>query len=593
MASADVFDILQETPPSSRPIKDDTLREKKKKNVIRRPEGMKREVWDLIATDDSVPIVPTDTMYGGNAYATWIKHSSMKVRPWQWISFTNPSRTDNLQLKHWQRTVDQHQEYPFAKFNKHADIPSYTDSDYEQYLQDNDWSRDETDYLMDMCKQFDLRFIIIQDRWNDVQYKERSVEDIKERFYSVCKNLEYGRTGRHSGRYNYDADHERRRKTQLMKLYSRTRKEENDENYLAQELKRIESERKERERIISQDVQKFATTMNNNNNPEIDSTIQSIQQQTPPMDTSSTPSSSRRTSSTVTDLRRSISEKDKGALSNRNSTTSRGSIAEHVGIKFPEFKRPGVFLRSQRMHLPSSIPNKKLVVIDQVLKECQIERNPMACEEICEEFNDLRSDIVLLFDLKNALNSAEYELQTSLHRLKNTNESGQPHPSPSNSATDISKMLSSSSASLPSIITHPTTTATTTTGRLSDLFESTNSVRASACKRRTLSFQNSVLKKRGYNDASDDESLRNLLVTIFLKKLSSDDNNQVTPKYDVESIQRQLVNGENFILIIKLTGSDNVEQRCTCKYYRPFDGEMNLESWDCAKINNSNDDSNN
>ena len=45
----------------------------------------------------------------------------------------------------------------------------------------------------------------------------------------------------------------------------------------------------------------------------------------------------------------------------------------------------------------------------------------MACEEIVDEYNDLRSDIVLLFDLKNALNSAEYELQTSLHRLKSEN----------------------------------------------------------------------------------------------------------------------------------------------------------------------------
>lgn len=47
----------------------------------------------------------------------------------------------------------------------------------------------------------------------------------------------------------------------------------------------------------------------------------------------------------------------------------------------------------------------------------------MACEEIVDEFNDLRSDIILLFDLKNALNSAEYELQTSLHRLKSENGS--------------------------------------------------------------------------------------------------------------------------------------------------------------------------
>lgn len=52
---------------------------------------------------------------------------------------------------------------------------------------------------------------------------------------------------------------------------------------------------------------------------------------------------------------------------------------------------------------------------------CLEERNPMACEEVVDEFNDLRSDILLLFDLKNALNSAEYELQTSLHRLKSEN----------------------------------------------------------------------------------------------------------------------------------------------------------------------------
>ncbi|CAF1124891.1 unnamed protein product [Didymodactylos carnosus] len=496
MTSSDVFDILQETPPSSRTIKDEVVREKKKKKIIRRPEGMKREVWDLIATDDreSVPLVPTDTMHGGNTYANWMKHSSMKVRSWQWISFNNPSRTDNLQLSHWQRTADQHQEYPFAKFNKHVDIPSYTDNDYEQYLQVNDWSRDETDYLLDMCKQFDLRFFIICDRWNDAQYKERSVEDIKERYYSICKNLECARTGRHSGQYNYDADHERRRKVQLIKLYTRTRKEENDENYLAQELKRIESERKERERIISQDVQKFATTMNNHNHLEIDSTLQSVQPRISPMDTSSTVTLSERKSSTTTDLRHLASEKDRGTFSTQNVTTARGPTTEHIGIKFSEFKRPGVFLQSQRMHLPSSIPNKKLIVIDQVLRECQLERNPMACEEICEEFNDLRSDIVLLFDLKNALNSAEYELQTSLHRLKNINENGQLHASLSNNSL-IDSTKTQSNNLTPQLSSSITTTAHTI-GRLSDLFESTNFVRASVCKRRSLSFQNPVLKKR-------------------------------------------------------------------------------------------------
>ncbi len=72
----------------------------------------------------------------------------------------------------------------------------------------------------------------------------------------------------------------------------------------------------------------------------------------------------------------------------------------------------------------------------------------MACEEIVDEFNDLRSDIVLLFDLKNALNSAEYELQTSLHRLKSENGpisvgllSTQPLSASSNSSNDTSRTV--------------------------------------------------------------------------------------------------------------------------------------------------------
>ncbi|CAF5132767.1 unnamed protein product, partial [Rotaria magnacalcarata] len=168
--------------------------------------------------------------------------------------------------------------------------------------------------------------------------------------------------------------------------------------------------------------------------------------------------------------------------SNRTSTTQRITTCDPpVGIKFPEFKRPGVFLRSQRMILPSSIPNKKLAVIDQVLKQCQLERNPMACEEIVDEFNDLRSDIILLFDLKNALNSAEYELQTSLHRLKGENgstnmgvSSTQPSGAGINSSNEPSKTQFDFLLSQPN-----TPNENITSPRLSDSFEPTNIVRAS------------------------------------------------------------------------------------------------------------------
>ncbi|CAF1130364.1 unnamed protein product [Rotaria sordida] len=115
MANAEVLDILSDAiTPKNRGSanKDEIIREKKKgpKKNIRRPEGMKREVWSLIAQDDreSVPIVPTVTKSGGNSYAKWIKHSSMKVRSWQWTPFTNSARStnDTFILYHWQHKLN-------------------------------------------------------------------------------------------------------------------------------------------------------------------------------------------------------------------------------------------------------------------------------------------------------------------------------------------------------------------------------------------------------------------------------------------------------------------------------------------------------
>lgn len=40
------------------------------------------------------------------------------VRPWKWVPFTNPARTDGAVLYHWRRVADEGKEYPFARFNK-------------------------------------------------------------------------------------------------------------------------------------------------------------------------------------------------------------------------------------------------------------------------------------------------------------------------------------------------------------------------------------------------------------------------------------------------------------------------------------------
>lgn len=46
------------------------------------------------------------------------------------------------------------------------------------------------------------------------------------------------------------------------------------------------------------------------------------------------------------------------------------------------------------------------------------EINPMPTEDIVCNFNELRQDVVLLYELKLALANCEYELQTLRHRFE-------------------------------------------------------------------------------------------------------------------------------------------------------------------------------
>ena len=77
----------------------------------------------------------------------------------------------------------------------------------------------------------------MQDRWDRNTFPERSVEDLKERYYAILDKLERVHSGSSSSgssssggssqdnnkkQFVYDADHERRRKEQLRRLYNRT-----------------------------------------------------------------------------------------------------------------------------------------------------------------------------------------------------------------------------------------------------------------------------------------------------------------------------------------------------------------------------------
>ena len=64
------------------------------------------------------------------------------------------------------------------------------------------------------------------------------------------------------------------------------------------------------------------------------------------------------------------------------------------------------------MKLPPSVGQKKTKAIEQLLEVAGVDANPVPSEAMCNEFNDLRSDMVLLYELKSHLASCEQELYT-------------------------------------------------------------------------------------------------------------------------------------------------------------------------------------
>lgn len=153
---------------------------------------MHREVYALLYNDnkDAPPLMQTDTSSGYQQVKARLGMKS--VRKWEWTPFKNPARTDGAIFHHWRRANEEQKEYPFAKFNKKLNIISYTANEYNTHLRTNQskWSKAQTDHLFDLARRFDLRFVVMADRWDKVTYTEKTVEDLKERYYEVVGVLQ-------------------------------------------------------------------------------------------------------------------------------------------------------------------------------------------------------------------------------------------------------------------------------------------------------------------------------------------------------------------------------------------------------------------
>ncbi|GMP93932.1 hypothetical protein CsSME_00043565 [Camellia sinensis var. sinensis] len=152
------------------------------KDSQRKPDGISREVYAL--TGGLAPLMPSIDV----AQLKRRTQSENEKITWQWLPFSNSARKDSLQLYHWVRVVNAVPptgDYSFAKYNKSVDIVKYTDEEYEKHLTDPMWTKEETDQLFDLCERFDLRFVVIADRFPS----SRTVEQLKDRYYSASRAI--------------------------------------------------------------------------------------------------------------------------------------------------------------------------------------------------------------------------------------------------------------------------------------------------------------------------------------------------------------------------------------------------------------------
>ncbi|KZL70270.1 SWR1-complex protein 4 [Colletotrichum tofieldiae] len=286
MTSSDVRDVLNlpDSHAGPRPAK-------KQKTSAPRPnlKGLAREVQNL-GGDNPIAIVPEVSVFKKRRFA-----SRKPATKWELKPFTNSARGDSgaLVLKHWKRKTPTAEERAaqggdaemkdaegeqaaskpensmFAKFNVEVDVPQYSEDQYRTNLQSDDWTKEETDYLLSLVRDFDLRWPIIWDRYDYVPEaingeasadgdeskaiipvpKPRTMEDLKARYYEVAakmmavqKPVQYMTQPEytlHELMANFNANQEKLRKDFANNALTRSKEEAKEEESLLLEIKRI------------------------------------------------------------------------------------------------------------------------------------------------------------------------------------------------------------------------------------------------------------------------------------------------------------------------------------------------------------------
>ncbi|EON62874.1 hypothetical protein W97_02099 [Coniosporium apollinis CBS 100218] len=281
----DVDDILG-LDAALKPVPPPQRQKTVQKTQQRRKGGIARELADLHGDRDQAPVVIQDE---SKAYRGKKLIDKKPVQRWAWTPFVNSARSDGLVLRHWKKAKVSHkplegsedtkenfastepeveEDSAFAKYNVQIETPQYTDEQYEAHLRNDDWSKEETDYLCQQVKAYYQRWPVIADRY-DFQpsepsqeaeppdaaatppktLKRRSMEDLKQRYYqlsAICMTLQTpvsrmnpSEFSLHETLSKFSAAHETTRKKYAESLLRRSADEIKEEEFLLAELQRI------------------------------------------------------------------------------------------------------------------------------------------------------------------------------------------------------------------------------------------------------------------------------------------------------------------------------------------------------------------
>lgn len=100
---------------------------------------------------------------------------------------------------------------------------------------EDDWTFEETEYFLELLRQFNFKFPIVADRY-DPSYN-RTIVDLKERFYSIEAKLKATRG--EIVLFRYDAEWDRKRRLQLESYHARPTAEQQDELFIMEEIERV------------------------------------------------------------------------------------------------------------------------------------------------------------------------------------------------------------------------------------------------------------------------------------------------------------------------------------------------------------------